>query len=133
MPTRCQTYRMPAGRLRFPLSSPLIVRTPRIELLWWKGCPSWERALAMLREEAEAAGLDPESVVVTEIETDDDAERTDFPGSPTIRIDGLDLQPPVAGEPRGLTCRIYRRRDGRTSPLPDPEDLREMLAKAKQR
>jgi hypothetical protein len=109
------------------------VRSPEIQLLWWRECPSWERALAMLREEVEGAGLDPESLQVTEIDTDADAERTDFPGSPTIRIDGLDLQPPAAEAPRGLTCRVYRRRDGRTSPLPDREDLREALAKARDR
>jgi hypothetical protein len=102
-------------------------------LLWWRECPSWERALAMLREEMEAAGLDPESVVVTEIETEGDAERTDFPGSPTIRIDGLDVQPPGGDAPRGLTRRVYRRRDGRASPLPDPQDLREALANARDR
>jgi hypothetical protein len=108
-----------------------MARSPEIELLWWEDCPSWERALAMLREEMEAAGLDPASVEVTEIDNEEDAERTDFPGSPTIRIDGVDLQPPAAGAPRGLTCRIYRRRDGRSSPLPDPQDLREALAKAR--
>ncbi len=102
-------------------------------MLWWRECPSWERALAMLREQMEAAGLDPESVVVTEIETEGDAERTDFPGSPTIRIDGSELQPPSADAPRGLTCRVYRRRDGRISPLPDPQDLREALEKARDR
>lgn len=108
----------------------LIVRNPQVELLWWRECPSWERALAILREEMEAAGLDPGSIEVIEIETEDDAERTEFPGSPTIRIDGVDLQRPDGDVPRGLTCRIYRRRDGRISPLPDREDLREALAKA---
>ena len=87
----------------------------------------------MLREEMEEAGLDPESLAVTEIDTEDDAERTGFPGSPTIRIDGSDFQPPDPELPRGLTCRVYRRRDGRVSPLPDPEDLREALAKARDR
>ena len=87
----------------------------------------------MLREEMEAAGLDPDSAVVTEIDTEADAKRTDFPGSPTIRIDGLDFQPPGGDTPRGLTCRVYRRRDGRASPLPDPQDLREALAKARDR
>jgi hypothetical protein len=109
------------------------VRNPEIELLWWRDCPSWERALAMLREEIEAAGLDPGSLEVTEIETSEDADRTAFVGSPTIRIDGADLQPPSAGEPRGLTCRVYRRRDGQVSPLPDREDLQEALAKARDR
>jgi 8-oxo-dGTP pyrophosphatase MutT (NUDIX family) len=96
---------------------------PRVELLWWRECPSWERALAMLREAMEAAGLDQKSVDVREVDTDALAEREDFVGSPTIRVNGRDVQPPVAGEPTGLACRVYRRRDGRTSPLPDPEDL----------
>jgi hypothetical protein len=108
-----------------------MARNPDIEVLWWRECPSWERALAMVREEMEAAGLDPDSLVVTEIETEDDAERTDFPGSPTIRIDGADMQPLGPDEPRGLTCRIYRTRDGRVSPLPDRDDVREALQKAR--
>jgi hypothetical protein len=107
-------------------------RNPQIELLWWEGCPSWERAIAILREEAKAAGLDPGTIEVTEIETEQEAERAAFPGSPTIRIDGADFQPPGPEEPRGLTCRVYRLRDGRSSPLPDRQDLREALEKAKE-
>ena len=87
----------------------------------------------MLREEAEGAGLDPELIEVSEIDTDEEAERNDFPGSPTIRLDGEDFQPAGAEAPRGLTCRVYRHRDGRASPLPDREDLREALRKATDR
>jgi len=47
-----------------------------------------------------------------------------FPGSPTILIDGRDVVTPSADEPIGLTCRVYRRRDGEVSPTPDPADLR---------
>ena len=104
---------------------------PKIEFLWWEECPSWDRALEMLREAMREQGLDPESVSLTEIETEGEAERAEFPGSPTIRIDGADFQPPGADAPRGLTCRVYRLRDGRASPLPDPQDLREALRKAR--
>jgi hypothetical protein len=107
-----------------------VAAVPRIEFLWWRDCPSWERALAMLREAMHAAGLDPDSIEVREVDTDESAAREEFVGSPTIRIDGRDLQPPVEGEPTGLACRIYRRRDGRVSPLPDPEDLRDALRAA---
>jgi hypothetical protein len=62
-----------------------------------------------------------------EIESDEQARREQFPGSPTIRIDGEDVFPPEEGEPYSLTCRIYHLRDGRVSPTPDPEDLREAL------
>lgn len=81
----------------------------------------------MLREAMEEAGLDPDSVEVREIDTDESARGEGFVGSPTIRIDGDDLQPPPDGEPTGLACRVYRRRDGRVSPLPDPQDLRDTL------
>jgi hypothetical protein len=101
---------------------------PTVEFLWWRECPSWERALAERREEMETVGLDPESVEVREIDTDEAAEREEFVGSPTIRVDGRDVQPD--GEPVGLTCRVYRLRDGRISPLPDRADVREALARA---
>jgi hypothetical protein len=103
---------------------------PRVELLWWRECPSWERALVMLREAMEDAGLDPDSVEVREIDTEEAASREEFVGSPTIRVDGADVQGPAGDEPTGLACRVYRRRDGRTSPLPDPEDLRDALRAA---
>jgi len=83
----------------------------------------------MLREEVEAAGLDPDSIEVREVDTEQSAEREEFVGSPTVRVDGRDVQP-VEGEPTGLACRVYRRRDGRTSPLPDPADLRDALRAA---
>jgi hypothetical protein len=89
-----------------------------VEFLWWEGCPSWPGALEMLREAMEVTGLDPDSIELREIETDSDAQRASFPGSPTIRIDGEDVQPP-GDNPIGLSCRVYRRPDGRPSPLPD--------------
>ena len=76
-----------------------------------------------------AEGLDPESVGLREIETGEVAEREGFTGSPTIRVDGVEVAG-VAGEPIGLTCRIYRLRDGRVSPTPDPEDIREAIREA---
>ena len=81
----------------------------------------------MLREEMEKKGLDPDSIEVREIDTESAAREGQFVGSPTIRVKGVDIQPPVDGEPTGLTCRVYRRRDGRVSPLPDPEDVRDAL------
>ena len=99
---------------------------PKVEFLWWSGCPSWERAIAELRREMADAGLDPDLLEVREVATDEDAEHEGFVGSPTIRVDGRDVQPP-GDEPSGLTCRVYRLRDGRYSPLPDRADLRDAL------
>jgi hypothetical protein len=102
---------------------------PRVELLWWSGCPSWEEAVELVRGEMAAAGLDPDRLEVREVHTDGEAEREGFVGSPTIRVDGRDVQEP-GDEPVGLTCRVYRLRDGRISALPDPADLRDALRPA---
>ena len=107
----------------------MVLRNPRLELLWWEGCPSTDEALAILREETAGAGLDPASIDVHEVGTAEEAGRERFVGSPTIRVDGADVQPP-RDEPVGLTCRVYRLRDGRVSPVPDRADVREAIETA---
>ena len=101
-----------------------------MEFLWWEECPSHERALAELREALAEAGLDPAAVEVRHVGTEEEAERERFPGSPTIRVDGRDVRPDDGSGSAGLTCRVYRLRDGRASPTPDPADLRDALISA---
>jgi hypothetical protein len=103
----------------------------RVELLWWEGCPSYPEAIAELRELMREEGLDPDALELREVMTDEDAERERFPGSPTIRVDGEDVVP-GEGQPPSLTCRVYRLRDGRYSPVPDPADVRAALRTAKE-
>ena len=101
----------------------------KVELLWWEGCPSTGKALAILRDVLGEEGLDPQAVVLREVRTEGEAESERFVGSPTIRIDGVEVAP-VQDEPTGLTCRVYRLRDGRISPTPDPEDIRAAIRRA---
>jgi hypothetical protein len=93
----------------------------RVELLWWAGCPSHP----VVREQLAALGVAFDDL---EIVGEDEAAREGFVGSPTIRVNGADLFP--TDEPPSLTCRIYRLADGRFSPTPDPDELREALAAA---
>jgi hypothetical protein len=106
------------------------MRVPDVELLWWDGCPSTERALADLRDAFGELGLDPASIKMREMKSDTDAAAAKFIGSPTILIDGEDVDPPPIGEQTGLNCRIYKMPDGRISPTPDPNDVRAALARA---
>jgi hypothetical protein len=117
------------------------MRVPEVELLWWDGCPSTERARSELALALAELGLPDAEIRMREIRTDAQARAAEFGGSPTILIDGQDLvgAPPArpgdgelgdGDEPGGLSCRIYRRRDGRISPTPDPDDLREALRRA---
>ena len=99
----------------------------KVELLWWEGCPSTPEAMEELRRVLREEGHDPDAVEVIEVESDEQAERERFPGSPTIRIDGRDVVPPGEGDPVGLSCRVYRLRDGRPSPVPDPQELRDAI------
>ena len=100
---------------------------PGVELLYWDGCPSHPDALADLNAALEELGHPEVEVTLVEIATEQQAAERDFIGSPTVRVGGVDPVPPPPGEPTGLTCRVYRRRDGGYSPTPDPADLREAL------
>jgi hypothetical protein len=99
----------------------------RIEVLFWEGCPSHPDALALLEKVLEEHGLETE-VELHEVHTQAEAEELRFPGSPTIRFDGRDVDPEGAGAPPSLTCRIYWLPDGRVSPVPSRAQLEEALA-----
>jgi len=93
-----------------------------IELLFWEGCPSHPEAKALLEQVLAELGRD-DQIVMTEVRSDEEAERLRFPGSPTIRIDGNDVDLEGAGSRPALTCRIYHLPDGRVSPVPSREQL----------
>jgi hypothetical protein len=97
-----------------------------IELLYWDGCPSHPEALELLTAAAAAAGRE-EEIVVREVRSQAEAEELRFPGSPTIRVDGRDLDPAGAAGRAMLACRIYRLADGRPSPVPTRDQIEEAL------
>ena len=68
-----------------------------------------------------------EEILMTEVTSDEEAERLRFPGSPTIRVDGLDVDPEGASARPALTCRIYHLPDGRVSPVPSRDQLEAAL------
>jgi hypothetical protein len=98
----------------------------RIELLYWDGCPSNPEAEELLRDVLASRGVDVE-IERREIVTLQEAEAARFPGSPTIRIDGRDVDPQGADSRPALNCRIYHLPDGRVSPVPSREQLEEAL------
>lgn len=81
---------------------------PHVELLWFSDCPNHGAARRMLEEViAEVApGTTIRAVDATDPVT---AERVRFPGSPTIRVDGRDIDPTYS-DPGDYTprCRLYR-------------------------
>lgn len=67
-------------------SSPLV----DIELLYVDGCPNWPLTHARLAEVLEHTGLGEEPIDLIEVTTAEQAGALEFPGSPTIRINGHD-------------------------------------------
>lgn len=82
--------------------------------------------MAELRAALDGLGLPATEIAMTELRSEEEARERGFLGSPTILIDGQDPFASAEGEV-GLNCRVYRWRDGRISPTPDPDALREAL------
>jgi hypothetical protein len=89
-----------------------------IEVLYFDGCPRHDALAAHLHALLDAAGVRAD-VALRRIESDDDAQRTRFLGSPSVRVDGRDVEPGAeAREDFGLKCRLYQTPDGLTGPRP---------------
>ncbi|MEX0893756.1 MAG: arsenate reductase ArsC [Gemmatimonadota bacterium] len=77
----------------------------QIEVLVTEDCPHRTATLARVRNVA--GRLVPAAEVAeTIVASDEDARRLRFPGSPTVRVEGRDLEGGVA-RPAALACRTY--------------------------
>ena len=84
----------------------------KVEVVYFDGCPNHEALLAHLREllSSVSASTDIDLVRVEDTEA---AERERFLGSPTLRIDGEDVEPGADGRTDfGLKCRLFPTADG---------------------
>jgi hypothetical protein len=100
----------------------------KIDLYFWEGCPSYPEAKALVEELLAEKGLEV-VIEMHEVVTHEDAVRLSFPGSPTIRVDGRDVDAESAAVlPPSLSCRLYRLPDGRPSPVPSRQQLEEALS-----
>ncbi len=79
----------------------------------------------MDEEEVEA------EIEIVRVETFDEAKKERYPGSPTILIEGQDIDP-VTRPDYAPTCRAYRLEDGRISPLPSASMIRKAIRSAKE-
>ncbi len=98
-----------------------------VELLYFDGCPGIERVMPVVGPLAEAAGA---RVIKRRVETAQEAEAQRFLGSPTVRVDGVDVEP--GAEHRtdyGLKCRLYRTAAGLTG-VPEGDWVRDALQHA---
>jgi hypothetical protein len=98
-----------------------------ITFLYWEDCLSHEEALQRVRQVMAEEGIQA-PVTLVKVETWEQAEQLRFIGSPTILVNGKDIQPPPPGAYYALTCRTYYLEDGRVSPLPSLALIRRALS-----
>lgn len=89
----------------------------KIEILYLDGCPGYEALLPKLRAVLAGERVDAK-IDLRRVECVDMAERECFLGSPTVRVDGEDIDPGAGARTDfGLKCRLYRSAGG-SSGLP---------------
>ncbi len=96
----------------------------RIEVLFVPGCPNYQPAVERINQVLASESLEAEICGIP-VNTNADAKDLHFPGSPTIRINGDDVEPAPPGAP-ALSCRLYETGGG----LPSEEVVRRAVLKA---
>lgn len=105
----------------------------KIEVLYLPDCPHYVTALGLIHEVLAETGIAAQ-VELVRVETEEDARRLEFIGSPTVRVDGVDVETYVtfaaqgdhSGRPYRLRCRLYAE-DGEALGWPGRRMLRDTI------
>ena len=85
----------------------------KVELLFFDECPNHEALLPRLRALMNAGGAEDTPIDLVRVEDTDTAEAKQFLGSPTVRIEGEDVEPGADKRSDfGLKCRLFATHDG---------------------
>ena len=96
----------------------------QIELLYFDDCPSWQTGLKNLKSALQLEGIEAD-VTLVNVQDEADAIRLEFLGSPSIRVNGVELWTEER-EAFALSCRVYPTPEG-IKGWPTVEMLREKL------
>ncbi len=92
----------------------------KIEVQYFNGCPNSEATLKMVKEFVEKSELKIEFKEIL-VETQEDAEKYKFRGSPTILINGKDVEGVEENKTPSLACRYY------ANGLPNKNDIKNII------
>ncbi len=100
-----------------------------IEILHCTGCPTPDTVEKLVTSILEDEGLEAK-IRIIEVKTPEEARRLRFLGSPTIRLDGIDVDGNADGDVNyELRCRVYDNEGIRMS-WPSRETLRRAILEA---
>lgn len=102
------------------------MREPRVEILYFEDCPNHGPVRVLVDRVAAALGLQP-TIDVVEVTDAPEAAQLRFLGSPTIRVNGRDVEPGADSRSDfSMSCRIYRTASG-VAGRPDEAWIRDAL------
>ena len=96
----------------------------KIEVQYFTGCPNSEKALEMVKAYISKSEFNIHFSEIL-VETHEDAEKFKFRGSPTILIDGNDLESLEENRTPSLSCRYYQ------NGLPTEQNLQDFIISKK--
>jgi hypothetical protein len=105
------------------------IARPLVEILYFEGCPNHEGARTLVERVSRQLGIEPQLRLI-DVPSDQAAKRLHFLGSPTIRVEGEDVDP-HASERRDYarSCRVYQTESGFAG-QPDERWVRAALQRA---
>lgn len=81
---------------------------PHVQLLYLPDCPNYPPTRELIEQTGRELGIDVDLELIA-INDDESARRLGFLGSPTVRVDGRDVEPDARERTDiALSCRIYR-------------------------
>ncbi len=120
-----------AGPMDNPTNDQPPVR-PVVDVLYIEGCPNYPGAVALVQRVSAELGIDAQ-VRLQQISDPEVAIRARFVGSPTIRVDGRDIQPGAERQQDYVhACWLYQGRHSLRG-LPEEDWLRQALRTAEAR
>jgi hypothetical protein len=100
----------------------------RIEVLAREDCPNRDMALIVVERVVEEIGV-PAEIEVVDVADDEDAAELRVLGSPTVLVDGRDVDPEPLYDAFSADDRLYRTGRG-PSGWPEPEWIRSAVLRA---
>ena len=90
-------------------------QTVKVEVLYFEGCPGFADLMPRLRKLV----ADDAAIELLQVQSAEQADRARFLGSPTVRVDDVDVEPGATERADfGMKCRLYRTDDGVTNAPP---------------
>jgi hypothetical protein len=120
---------VPPGSLSDCRVRPEKEESVKVEVLYFAGCPNHVPTVERVREVLAQEGT-PADIVEIEVTDAATAQQVGFLGSPSIRVDGQDIEPGAQGCAFGMMCRTYDD-GGRRAGTPPPEWIRAAVREAR--